>query len=397
MEDSTDLYAILGVLPNADEVVIRAAYRALSQRYRPDRSPGDPAEAAARLKRVEEAYTTLSDPARRSEYDQRASADTGSAEFGEQAPPENVLDVPGWRADWDLVCRFYPPLRDVESQFRAISPALAFTFCATLLETKRFPDADGIARQMEQAYLSKYFGDDPDILAFAKRLIVGGNAEAVHTLSRALQVLGSSTPASLIIETLSRELDATPAEAAADEYQDFQADAGEPDTIEVEPEDSDPGDEVSEAEPDEEPADSPPPEVEEAAEEEPGEPAEEAEAEPEVEEPIETEPPPPPVSAHRPAAHAASSPAKLVIKDPKKRASVQSFLRAYRAGEGLDLDSAVTLVRAMEGTVNLKKADAQFGDTQVEVRFRGRNIMFSSGEFVEWVQRKILPEALGKM
>jgi hypothetical protein len=31
------------------------------------------------------------------------------------------------------------------------------------------------------------------------------------------------------------------------------------------------------------------------------------------------------------------------------------------------------------------------------VRFRGQNIMFSSGEFVEWVQRKVLPEALTKM
>jgi hypothetical protein len=30
---------------------------------------------------------------------------------------------------------------------------------------------------------------------------------------------------------------------------------------------------------------------------------------------------------------------------------------------------------------------------RVEVKFRGQSIMFSSSEFVEWVQRKILPEA----
>jgi len=40
-----DYYIILGVLPDAEDVVIRAAYKALVQRYHPDRFKGDPAEA----------------------------------------------------------------------------------------------------------------------------------------------------------------------------------------------------------------------------------------------------------------------------------------------------------------------------------------------------------------
>jgi hypothetical protein len=415
MEESTDLYAILGVLPSADDVVIRAAFRVLSQRYRPDRNQGDRAEAAARLKRIEEAYATLSDPARRGEYDQRAAAQRDAAEFGDDAPRENLLDAPGWRADWDLACRFYPPLRDAESQFRAISPALAFTFCATLLETKRFPEAESIARQMEQAYLGKYFGDDPDILAFAKRLIVAGDAETVRTLSRALQVLGSSTPASVIIQTLSRNGAGAPpeAEAAAGWAPGPEAEAEPEPVADAKPPAAETAEEALDetpAEATEELAAAAPPEVEEPAEQVPDEPAEEivAAAPPEAEEPAPEPPaaksaapepaPPPPAATPGPAPSEPPTPARPAGRDSKKRSgSIQSFLRAYRAGEGLDIDSAVSLVRAMEGTVNLRKADAMFGDVRVEVRFRGQNIMFSSGEFVEWVQRKVLPEALTKM
>ena len=36
MNIDKDYYAILGVLPSAEEIVIKAAYRALSKRYHPD-------------------------------------------------------------------------------------------------------------------------------------------------------------------------------------------------------------------------------------------------------------------------------------------------------------------------------------------------------------------------
>ncbi|WP_103965400.1 J domain-containing protein [Nitrosomonas ureae] len=37
MNENKDYYAILGVTPLADNVVIRAAYKALAQRYHPDK------------------------------------------------------------------------------------------------------------------------------------------------------------------------------------------------------------------------------------------------------------------------------------------------------------------------------------------------------------------------
>jgi DnaJ-class molecular chaperone len=44
-----NLYKILGVLDDAEEVVIRAAYKALAQRYHPDKWQGSPEEAHKKM------------------------------------------------------------------------------------------------------------------------------------------------------------------------------------------------------------------------------------------------------------------------------------------------------------------------------------------------------------
>ena len=69
---TSDCYAILGVSPTAEDVVIGAAYRALIRHYHPDTNP-DPA-AQARAREITAAYAVLRDPARRAEYDARRTA-----------------------------------------------------------------------------------------------------------------------------------------------------------------------------------------------------------------------------------------------------------------------------------------------------------------------------------
>jgi curved DNA-binding protein CbpA len=67
-----DHYLILGVPRTADPAVIRAAYVALAKRYHPDVAIGDAELAAANFRLIKEAYETLSDPERRTIYDQKA-------------------------------------------------------------------------------------------------------------------------------------------------------------------------------------------------------------------------------------------------------------------------------------------------------------------------------------
>ncbi len=61
-----NLYAILGISPDADEEAIRMAYRMLARRYHPDMGSGSSVE---KFRQVTEAYETLSDPWRRQAYD----------------------------------------------------------------------------------------------------------------------------------------------------------------------------------------------------------------------------------------------------------------------------------------------------------------------------------------
>jgi molecular chaperone DnaJ len=63
-----EFYVILGLEPGASPAEIKRAYRRLSRRYHPGVNPGD-RQAEAVFERVTEAYETLSDPARRKEYD----------------------------------------------------------------------------------------------------------------------------------------------------------------------------------------------------------------------------------------------------------------------------------------------------------------------------------------
>ncbi len=63
-----DYYHRLGVSPNAAIKEIKEAYRRLAFQNHPDRNLQDPG-AAERMKRINEAYAVLSNPARREAYD----------------------------------------------------------------------------------------------------------------------------------------------------------------------------------------------------------------------------------------------------------------------------------------------------------------------------------------
>ena len=96
-------YDNLKVSRKAPPEVIRAAYKALGQKYHPDKNPGD--EKAARIMAIlNSAYGTLADPVRRREHDEWIAAEEWEIEWLESTRAEEGRDAPrsepnAWETD----------------------------------------------------------------------------------------------------------------------------------------------------------------------------------------------------------------------------------------------------------------------------------------------------------
>lgn len=114
MSIDLDAYKTLQVLPQADDVVVEAAFRALARLYDPETTAGD----SARLADINRAYDLLRTPVRRRRYDRerkRKPVGPGAAEAmrpvalyeapapsnGSTQPAAGVIDFGRYRG-WSL-------------------------------------------------------------------------------------------------------------------------------------------------------------------------------------------------------------------------------------------------------------------------------------------------------
>jgi curved DNA-binding protein CbpA len=114
MAAAPDYYAMLGVTPDADETVIRAAWKALLRKYHPD-TAGDLPDAADRLRAVNAAWAVLGNNNSRIAYDLQRAA------------PSDDATRPGWASPYPM-----PPRRGFGTTLTLILafvglPAVAIT------------------------------------------------------------------------------------------------------------------------------------------------------------------------------------------------------------------------------------------------------------------------------
>src|SRR5688500_14266221 len=93
------LYDVLNVAPEAEPVVVEAAYKALIKKYHPDQAVEAPVSKDATA--INEAFAVLKDPAKRADYDHRLWAKQqairlAEAQVASAGRPPRFVAVSGW-------------------------------------------------------------------------------------------------------------------------------------------------------------------------------------------------------------------------------------------------------------------------------------------------------------
>jgi curved DNA-binding protein CbpA len=203
-----DHYSTLGVLPDAEDIVINAAYRALAQRYHPDKWKGEPAESHRRMSSINVAYHTLGDEKLRADYD-RSRTQKSQQDFSSEETPDyseaftSALNEVEER--WSLACSIFPDLKALRAGLSKISTSLAFAYVTGLLGSKIYEKRHDLAAHLELNFLQRYFGTDEQIIKFAKELILLGKRDAAKALNSLVDVMGSEVDASLLISRIEKD------------------------------------------------------------------------------------------------------------------------------------------------------------------------------------------------
>ena len=186
-----NFYQILGVLDDAEDIIIRAAYKALAQKYHPDKWKGDSKDANRRMSEINEAYSVLSDREKRAQYDSEYFSSHQKNEAQEEDSEHSNFISEDDEA-WSIAIDFYPQLHKNYLELTRISSILGNTYKAKLLDGKRFQEANAYRERLESDYLERYYGSDKEIQDFAKRLLLNNfKKEAIH-VNKIVRAVGDS-------------------------------------------------------------------------------------------------------------------------------------------------------------------------------------------------------------
>jgi len=191
--DLINYYLILDIKRNADQDAIEMAYAKAALKHHPDVA-GDNPEVQERFAVINEAYFTLSNPARKAEYDQKLGAvgysyqeevitsDEGRAGEGTESGTE-----PAHSASWAAAAAVKAAAPSSPSGERMNRKKLAVQMgkARKLISSGDFWRADALLRQAASA-----FPRDPDVRRLLARAAEGKGRyrEAVEELKAAIEI-----------------------------------------------------------------------------------------------------------------------------------------------------------------------------------------------------------------
>lgn len=91
MVKDTKLYDVLGVKTDAKDNDLKKAYHKLSIKWHPDKNPDNKEEATAKFQEISEAYSILSEPKKRSMYDQIGMDFLKNQDGGPSMDPSDIF------------------------------------------------------------------------------------------------------------------------------------------------------------------------------------------------------------------------------------------------------------------------------------------------------------------
>lgn len=198
MKPRSSLYEILGILPDAEDVVVKAAYRSLSQKWHPDKNQDNLDIASARMAEINRAYEVLGDPLRRREYDEELRR-TGENNRYNTSSTDDPLEAEPDSHDWQIAMSYFPAIAEHFQYLKRLEHALAFAFREVLLSTKKFNESARLFENARQAFLIRYFGSDRSLQSIAEVLIISGHRKVALEINDVVRVLGDSVPAEKLV------------------------------------------------------------------------------------------------------------------------------------------------------------------------------------------------------
>jgi curved DNA-binding protein CbpA len=132
MPNPRSLYDVLNVAPEAEPVVVEAAYKALIKKYHPDQAVEAPVSKDAT--EINEAFAVLKDPAKRADYDHRLWTKQQAIRLAElqvasAGRPPRYVAVSGWLVAGLLACALA-----AVALGKSVVPAPALTAAAAAAE-----------------------------------------------------------------------------------------------------------------------------------------------------------------------------------------------------------------------------------------------------------------------
>jgi curved DNA-binding protein CbpA len=187
-------YEVLGLPHASDFELVKATYRSLVKIYHPDVFKGDKEFAKERLSQLNAAHEFLSDEQQKHDFDKSPQSQEKGEEQQDFDPEQNSDEfdegIKILKENWDYACDYYPDLKRLYADLRSLGKEPAFAFMAYVVETKKYKEAATIADQLEDAFLTTKFSNDPKIKKLAKLALQQKEIKFAKELNRALTILG---------------------------------------------------------------------------------------------------------------------------------------------------------------------------------------------------------------